>query len=379
MRRDVFYAIKKIPVRPHRKIFEASATLPYYDSRARVMRIYGNTEYTADGRELQTVGDALGDRDYRIPVRLSGRNLIKSMTFINLLRERVDVTAAIQSGALGVSFPAGEMDTPFITTAEIKFKENTAYTLIGTYDFSRLAQHTDTGLAFVYTDGSYDPITLPEKKALHRYLSHSSDPTKTLSSISVRYSFTAKRLIRFRTTEFAIFEGIRPSGASSFETYVEPVTAEISLRYPLRMLGRTRDTLDIVKGEHIRRIEHEIIGGSASFITVKDGVFAFPLNSFVRADRNMRCSMVMKDYEAILEGEYGAAITPDNALAVRLEGILTGAELLAALAASPIYITYAIETPEVYSVTPPAFDITEERIFSVETSYPPSRVVYEYV
>jgi hypothetical protein len=343
------------------------------------MRIYGNTEYTADGRELQTVGEPQGYRDYRVPIRLCGKNLIESRTFINLFRERVDVTAAIQSSALAISFPAGELDTPFITTEEIKFKENTAYTLIGTYDFSRISQHTDTGLAFVYTDGSYDTITLPEKKSLHRYLAHSSDPTKTLASISAKYSFTVKRSIRFRTSEFGIFEGTHSDGASTFVKYVEPVTADISLNYPLRMLGRTRDTLDIVKGEHIRRIEHEIIGGSASFITVKEGVFAFSLSSFVRADRNVRCSMILKDYNAILEGEYGAAISPDTTLVVRLEGILTPNELLAALAASPIYLTYAIETPEVYSVTPPTFKITEERIFSVETSCPPSRVVYEYV
>lgn len=201
------------------------------------------------------VGDLTDDGKYKIPIKMTGKNLASAKEVYKGAEEFSEV---ILDGRECVRF----WDSRTSKYTGINFKENTQYTVsfdAKTTIYSNLNTSGSVAFVFFYTEGDPTWIGIKRNQDWERYTATSAKG-RTVQAVGVR-SVNYTNWIHIDVNTFQLEEG---TVATDYEPYIEPITTNIYLDEPLNtgdILGYPKDNipkLPTTKGTTIYSVETEV-------------------------------------------------------------------------------------------------------------------------
>lgn len=256
--------------------------------------IYGHTggqlyyEYIQlEEGELATDYDPYGNHGYKIPIKVTGKNLFN---YKEPLKKYTDVTEVVYEGRNCISWRnmSGAEQIKFI---EGKFKPNTFY-----YFSGDIACNMDSPgyLRIKYTDGTYDLIYLEkyltEVGKFSRVAQVIGNVNKTIESITGCWN-SAERFY-MDVDSIQVEEGTK---ATEYEKYKETIT-DIYLDEPLRKIGDYVDYIDFANQKVVRNVGEYIFTGKEvdyGGVNTTDNVFGMTslINNSQQRGENARIGL----------------------------------------------------------------------------------------
>lgn len=305
-----------------------------------MMMLGNSTVGVADG--LRGVGDYDEEESaYKIKLRVHSRNLISGETFASA-HSTASVTTTYNYSGDNYSFkPRTAVDgTEVLGKDYIRFKGGTRYTLCAKGFFEDGFTETQCiGLAFAYTDGTVEPITVTLTDASFTACVSSAEG-KSLSSIAA-YADTMLRTT-VAMSSFGIFEGVYTSYEDAFSAY-SGYEREITVAEPLRRVGYHKDLFDMKAGVVHRWIQYfKTTADTPPIETEYEGIFKFALPSPIFDTSVMQGVFRLVSLEDMKNGTHGICPTEDgNYIYYRSpSGTSDPAAVMEHLESSPVSISY---------------------------------------
>ena len=250
MRRSWYNAIKKTEQWYKYKGGEDSIRLTYTGDEELIhrMRLLGKT-YLDDGGVISGIGDSDENGDCSLEVHCHGENLFSGIDLMSTLK-KVKVTSyetSVENNRYSIQFESKYNGTVILDRRNIKFKENTVYTIAGYFSYTSsttTANGRKLQMRFNYTDGTYTEMKYKStSKNVYAYVA--STEGKTIRNITAYV--TKEERIQIGIPEFGIFEGTLPNYTKGFVDYNGNRLA-VNLDAPLLGQDSAYDELDDLIG-----------------------------------------------------------------------------------------------------------------------------------
>ena len=300
---------------------------------------------------------------YKIPVKVSGKNLFNKDNFVDGTQEKRQYD---EDGNEVIFYRDANGALSNFLSRDIEFKENTVYTLSLKIKASNGVRIPRIGI--YYTDGTYQVLDKTPNNNEYNYYSITSQSGKTISKIGSENAWGVYGYILMNSIQ--IEEG---STATDYES--PAIIKNIYLNEPLRKVGNASDYIDLETGQVVRNIKTFEFTSNTNLTTYtwnnKVGVYAYIGldNAYSRIPGLSNRNNV---FVSSLDAETSMWIGVNNRNLFWL-GILdylgfeddettTAVEKLKAwLANNPTYVYYATSTPDyTETVNIPEFNITSD-------------------
>lgn len=184
---------------------------------------------------------------YKIPVKVSGKNLFDSEDWYNTLHS-INSTYMQKETVNGIEYykfhPARIYTYQYMKG---EFKENTQYAISCKARKYDNIEYSSTGFIFYYTDGTRTVNYVDNTFEEYDYVLI-SEPNKTINYIALAYNRGNYVLIRDIQLE-------ENNVSTECEPYVEPITTNIYLNEPLRKIGDYSDYIDFKNQKVYKNVE----------------------------------------------------------------------------------------------------------------------------
>lgn len=294
MRRSWYNAIKKTEQWYKYKGSEDSVQLNYTGDEELIhrMRLLGKT-YPGDGGVISGIGDSNGNGGYSLEVHCHGKNLFSGIDLMSTLK-KVNVTSyetSVENNRFSIQFESKYNGKVIFDRRNIKFKENTVYTVAGYFSYTSsttTANGRKLQMRFNYTDGTYTEMKY-KSTAKNVYAYVASTEGKTISNITAYV--TKEERIQIGIPEFGIFEGTLPNYTKGFVDY-DGNRLTVNLDAPLLGHDSAYDEVDLLGGVIYRRLARLRITDELDiFACDEEGVFGARLPAPMMVGRKYICTI----------------------------------------------------------------------------------------
>ncbi len=370
---------QKIENSMHRSMGTSSVllTLPGNSERLLFARMLGASEYTENG-ELLGVGDLdESTGKYNVPISVLGKNLIDEELFI----ERVmatGVSCTLTDETFSFVGQKPYVGTLVMGNGDIKFKSKTRYTIMvkGNFSYAPVVRYCDMQIAFRYTDGTTEDISIKSKIA-NTTLIYTSAENKTVNGLVCACTHVGG--IQMTLGTLGLFEGVFTDYDSTFEPYAKE-TYTLALDKPLCSIGYISDEIDILSKTLTKKTVSVTLDESCrAEACEEDGIFKLYLDEARMIGTEVLTQFPTLTLDALSDAETGLAL-PDAEDCVYIKtGSTDTDELAAYLSENPILLHYVAKAR---TAVPIELDIPYRGSYSlivVETATQPRRIFYEYI
>jgi len=365
-------------IRFARSIGDRAVTLSYPPDSDRIIygRIVGNS-VLSDSGELIGVGTKSGT-DFTIPLLAKGKNLISEELFVTA-GQKAGYLLSINPTFYTCRGSASVTGNVIISSEDVIFKKNTPYTLVlkAIFESAPSQKYCDTHLAFLYTDGTKEPLS-KKSTVKNQTLLFTSDKSKTLSAIIASIVTNRSGNAKITRDTIGLFEGeltSYPEGEIEYRT----LEGEIRIPSPLCSVGYISDELDLISGEIIRKTVTQEVNGEEFYESEYEGIFYLDLPIFAGRGCDMISLFpIYKDTETLIAADRGIVLNEDGE-GIYIKGEATDIEgIKAEFSENPVLLHYIrAERPrERASLDIPFFDGYTYLLLTGDIA--PKRVFYEY-
>lgn len=247
---------------------------------------------------------------YKIPVKVSGKNLVDSEKFYSICKNIYNGTERIEYNGIDcvqtkTSYLydnwTGTKFSEFITDWE----ENTRYTL--TMDVSAINVTSTFGVGFIYSDGTRNTNRC-DITTLNDFQHIELTSAENKSVVGIAFSYANDMTININMDTFQIEEG---TAATTYEPYVSPITTNIYLDEPLRKIGDAADYIDFKEQKIVRKVGAAKLDTSLTWVDYTsqvDGYYkAYTTDLKIGSDSSYESASFAKSSHFSVFGVYGRA------------------------------------------------------------------------
>lgn len=371
------------------QIFNSSRHIKY--SLAKYVRIaHPNSNVGNIQLEEGTEATEYEPYGYRIPVKVSGKNLLNINEYFSDY-----ITSSNE-----ISFNYTNFRNIYLKKLlQGKFEENTQYTISFDYEITN-SSGNGIFVYCTYTDGTGQSQYFDTKWKTTSQVTGSQSGTvnftskadATINTIAISYSY-ADKSCDVKLKNMQIEKG---TSATSYEPYQEPITTTIYLDEPLRKIGDYADYIDFENGKVVRNIKRVYANNKISYRydmangAVFNGEWAVFQFNVALKDTSLAYSNTFKQHNSYAKADYVFWLqTGKTYLSFNLKKTDIGATSdntnteiqtlgRAYVVNNPIYFDIIVEPTEETIELPNIPTFKGTTIIEVDTTINPSNMDVEY-